>query len=284
MTKNICAVIITYNIDNKIRDVVNSIQDQVDKIVIVDNGSSKETINILKSINGSNIELILNKHNIGIAKAINYGVKYAQRCNYKWVLTLDHDSICEENYIKNMFNTYNQVTDKKNIGILAPKVFEINKQEYISCTKDLDKPYVKVKDCIQSGAIFNIECFEKVGYFNEDLFVYHVDYDYCERILKNDYTIIQCNNCILNHEEGYKVPKKFFGKKLYYNNYSAAAIYYITRNTIYMSKVYSIKYLKRIIKDFVFIIMYDQNRYEIIKYWYKGLKDGINNKYGCLNE
>lgn len=43
---NICAIIVTYNIGKDLYKCFNSIVNQVDKVVIVDNGSSKETIMI----------------------------------------------------------------------------------------------------------------------------------------------------------------------------------------------------------------------------------------------
>jgi rhamnosyltransferase len=283
MENKVCASIITYNIDEKIIEVVDSIINQVESLVIIDNNSKPETISILKELDKKDkVNLILNSTNNGIAKALNQGVEFAKKNNLKWLLTLDHDSICKKDMIKNMMDVEKQYEDKEKIAILAPQVFEVNKQDYISSKKNTDQMYTEVKDCIQSGSIFNLEIFDKIGNFNEDLFIYHVDFDYCQRVLKNDYRILQCNNTVLYHEEGYKIPKKFLGIKTFYNNYSSPAIYYITRNTIYMSKTYSPIYLKRIVKDFVHILSYDQNRFEKLKYLNKGLYDGIFNKYGKM--
>lgn len=75
---NICCIIVTYNIDNEFEKCFHAIKDQVDKVIIVDNGSNKDTLNYLDKINGEyNIKLIKNKQNMGIAYALNQGVKYA---------------------------------------------------------------------------------------------------------------------------------------------------------------------------------------------------------------
>ena len=51
MKDKVCACIITYNIDEKIKEVVNSIVNQVENVIIIDNGSNTRTIKILNEIN-----------------------------------------------------------------------------------------------------------------------------------------------------------------------------------------------------------------------------------------
>ena len=48
MKNKVCASIITYNIDEKIVEVVNSIINQVERLVIVDNASNLQTIKLLE--------------------------------------------------------------------------------------------------------------------------------------------------------------------------------------------------------------------------------------------
>lgn len=282
----VCAIIITYNCDRKIVDVIDSIKKQVSSVIIVDNGSKRESLEILaEQEKDSSVTIIYNEINYGIAKALNIGIKYAEEEGFKWVITLDHDTVCEEYMIEKMFNYIESEGSHINIGIICPRVYDINKKMYIDKVKksSLEKDYVLVKDCIQSGSLYNINVFQNIGYFNEDLFIYHVDFDFCEKLINNNYKIVKCNKIKILHEEGAKVSKKIFGVNLFYNNYSNYAVYYITRNTIYMAKKYNIKYIKRIIKDFVFIILFDTRRVDLLTYWFKGVKDGITGRLGPIN-
>ncbi len=285
MKNKVCAAIITYNIDEKIIEVINSIIEQVEFVLIIDNNSKNETVSILKRLEkDSRIELILNSTNEGIAKALNQGIEVAKLKSMEWILTLDHDSICDKNMIENMLDINLNYEDKSKTAILAPKVFDINKQKFISSKHFNGNDCIEVKDCIQSGAIFKIDIFDKLGKFNEDLFIYHVDFEFCERVIKAGYKIIQCNNVTLYHEEGYKIERSFLGMKTYYNNYSSVVIYYITSNSIYMAKNYNVFYIKRIIKDFVYILLFDEERFNRLKYWRKGILDAFSNKFGKLDE
>lgn len=283
MKDKVCALIITYNIDEKIIEVTNSIINEVEGVVIVDNASNPQTIKLLKELNeNSRVNIIFNKRNCGIAKALNQGAKFAKQNKYDWILTLDHDSICGKGMVKDMLDCRTECKMKENIGILTPRIFETHKQDFISKKGYDNCKYIRVSDCIQSGSLIKVDVFDKIGYFNEQLFIYHVDFDFCQRLLKANYDIVQCNNVILYHEEGYKIPKKILGKKVFYNNYSSPATYYITRNTIYMCKTYSIFYIKRVIKDFVFITLFDNSKIERLRYFFKGIHDGLLNKYGEL--
>jgi rhamnosyltransferase len=99
----LAAIIVTYNpkID-RFKDVINSIVNQVDFIIIVDNGS--KNINDIKEICSikSNIEIIENDINYGIGKALNIGIEKLKN-NYDWILTLDQDSVILVN-IKNVID------------------------------------------------------------------------------------------------------------------------------------------------------------------------------------
>lgn len=69
--KEILAVIVSYNCDDKILRCYNSIKQQVDKVVIVDNFSQDEkSKQYLKQLS-TEAEIIYNDSNYGIAKALN---------------------------------------------------------------------------------------------------------------------------------------------------------------------------------------------------------------------
>lgn len=284
MNDKVCATIVTYNTGNKIIEVIDAIVSQVDKVVIIDNNSDDYTLNILDNIsNNCKVNIIYNKENLGIAKALNQGIEYAKINNFKWVFTLDHDSICEEFIIEKMLEAYNLSSEKEIIGIVVPRIFDINKQDYIDKYRKSSKnSEVFVKDAIQSGSLIKLQIFNKVGMFNEKLFIYHVDYDFCERVIRSGYKILKNENATLFHEEGNKLRKNFFGFSFFYNNYNKIAIYYITRNTIFMCKNYSVKYSKRIIKDIISILLFDEEKYEKLKYLFCGINDARKLNYGKL--
>ena len=72
--KVFAAGIVSYNPDIKrFKENIDSILSQVDKLIIIENGSkdSEEIIKIIKSYDENRIKLVVNSKNMGIAKALN---------------------------------------------------------------------------------------------------------------------------------------------------------------------------------------------------------------------
>lgn len=76
-TKKVCAIVVTYNIGKEYIENFNSLYNQVDKIIIVDNGSDEKTIKVIQELQNihTNVELIFNGENIEIGAAQNKGIK-----------------------------------------------------------------------------------------------------------------------------------------------------------------------------------------------------------------
>ncbi|SKA87532.1 rhamnosyltransferase [Clostridium sp. USBA 49] len=216
---NICCIIVTYNIDNEFEKCFHAIKDQVDKVIIVDNGSNKDTLNYLDKINGEyNIKLIKNKQNMGIAYALNQGVKYALKNNYDWILTMDDDSEATPNMVSTMINTYNSidVNEQKNILGIFPHHIEVGLKCNNMNNVNLDKNnelFEYVHSDITSGNLLKRETFDIIGLYNEDLFIDYVDHEFCYRILEKGYKLIKLKNAVLFHRLGNTKQKNFLWKK-----------------------------------------------------------------------
>jgi rhamnosyltransferase len=285
--KSIVCSIIAYNPEiRKLNENIKSIKEQVDSIIIVDNGSSniedvENTVQILLET-GYKVHLIKMNENKGIALALNKAVAYAIDENYKWVLTLDQDSICDETLISEFITKYNEIENKENIGIIAPNVIcrGFEQKEYDSEVED-------ILTAITSGCLTNASACEDVGFFTEKLFIDHVDYDLCFKLDLKKYKIIKVNTAKIYHELGNVTIKRLLGKKIVVGNHSAIRRYYYYRNLVYMYKQYRKKYpdwikleMKSSIKVFIYIVLFEKNKINKIQNILHGLYDGAKERYG----
>lgn len=211
MKEFISCIIVTYNTDENIINVIDSLEKQVSQIIIVDNGSNDKTKNILnKFLKTENIDIIYNYDNYGIAKALNIGIKRALEYKSDWILTLDHDSILDKDMISKMLNFYNNLLDeeKKKVGILAPEILDVSiNRSYYNIEENIS--YKKVEHVIQSGSLIKASIFKDIGFFNEKLFIYYVDTEFCFNVRKHRYEIFMVKEAILFHEEGKKERRIF---------------------------------------------------------------------------
>ena len=280
---DIITVIVTYNVGDSFRNNIDKIKEVVSEIIVVDNGSNEQTINMLREIE-NDFTLISLGENKGIAYALNKGIECGLEKGCKWILTLDHDSIPKKDMLDKMLEVYSSLSEeeKDNIVMITPQhVEEKNSKEP---NNSLQYEYVLTE--ITSGAL------TKAGYYNknnydEKLFIDLVDHDFCLGIYRNGYKIIRVNESILLHNLGESEVKNIFGFKVTPTNHSSIRRYYMSRNRQYIWYKYKNDFKDWVTKDkiraineIIKIILFEENKLEKLKMIYIGIKDYRLKKWG----
>ncbi|MBQ8997859.1 MAG: glycosyltransferase family 2 protein [Clostridium sp.] len=287
----VAAIIVSYNPDNNLLDSINLLINQVERIIIVDNGSEaekKKNINLIRDIDKEKIEIIFNEENLGIATALNIGIRSALKQGYKWILTMDQDSKVSKNMVEKMLEVYNSIDEKERKDILSifPN-FVDERVQSIEENSDMDT-YEYVDADITSGNLLRAEVFDKVGFFDDSLFIDLVDTDFCMRLNEKNIKMIKVRDAILYHSLGESQSVKSIFGKFNTSNHSALRRYYMTRNRFYTWEKYkdlnsfTLNRDKSLFKkEFVKIILGEKDKLNKIKMVFKGYKDykkGIRGK------
>lgn len=114
MKKFILGAIVAYNPNiERLTENINNINKQVDKLLIIDNGSTN-----FQKIRSSftKTKMIAFSKKMGIAKALRQVMIYSINNKYDWVLTLDQDSIPSKDLIRNYIR---YIDTLKNIGAMT---------------------------------------------------------------------------------------------------------------------------------------------------------------------
>lgn len=280
MKNNIFAVIVTYNPNSSLIRLYDSIKNQADEICVIDNNScNKSSVSILKELENKNISVVYNKENLGVATALNQGVKIAIDKKYKWVLTLDQDSEFLPNTYNNLLEYYETLKDKNKTMIIAPKVTErVNLNE----NNSFDSKNVVWNDVIlnlTSGSLIKAEAFDKIGFFDDKLFIEQVDNDFCYRLIKNGYKIKVAQNINFIQEIGN--AKKVYGCIV--RNHNHKRKYYLSRNVTIMLKRYffiapytTIRYfLGGTIFGWIKVLLFEKEKFSKIFCGIKGFFSGV---------
>ena len=240
------------------------------KLYIISN-SKVDDIFIEKINNLSkNIEFLKNDNkNIGISKALNKALSKANIDNYKYLLTMDQDSLFENDDF-NLFLEDFKNLDKTNIIIYSP----IHNKKFIT-EKITEKVFV-----MTSGNIVNIQKAIEIGSFDENLFIDDVDHEFCFRSIKNGYKIIQNEKIAINHSLGIKIKDSI-------TIYPSFRLYYMARNFLYLKKKYAktqkdfFKTRKVYLLKFFFKhLVYSNERLKCLKMILKAFIDYKQNKFG----
>ena len=255
--------------------------------MIVDNYSTDGTQEYLDSIKVSNITVIKNEKNYGIAQALNRGVEFAEKSGYQWVLTMDQDSMISENMISEMRKVYSLLSkqDMLQVVSLAPIIlYEGN--DFAASSTTSERYYEKIA-VITSGNLVKISAIKEIGGYEEKLFIDSVDFDFCLKLKEKGFKILVCNNAIMNHSLGDRIEKNIFGRKYYINLHSPIRKYYISRNHIYITKKYFTSNKWFCFKKNIFFlgfilqtIIYEEEKLANMKIIVEGISDGIKERFG----
>lgn len=283
----ISSVTITYNPEiDLLVEQLNSLKDQVDLLIIVDNGSknSSHIDSIVKNYQAIFIKLDINKglsyaQNIGISRAIDDGSQY--------VLLLDQDSVLQNNFVKNMFDVYVD----SGVGILGPVFYDPDNMEIYKGTNYIG-PFISstqieritdVTYVIASGSFFSIDVFKKVGSMNEELFVDYIDVDWSLRAKKIGYRVAMTNVATMSHTIG-DSRIKILGRTM--SVHSPLRRYFLVRNSFFMIRQSYIPLgykIREIVLNFVraFISLCTSKEKIITMLMIlQGVKDGVRGIYG----
>ena len=276
MQNRIAAGIVLYNPDiDRLKKNLEVIESQVEKVFLVDNHSNnlEEVKKMLKLF--SICELIENEKNAGIATALNQLMSEAQNQGYAWLLTLDDDSVCEED----MVGKLTAYMDKPYAGIICPRATDDKMRSALA--KPGNSQVTTVDSCITAGSLTSIEVWNAVGKFDDKMFIDFVDMEYCTRLREHGYRIYQVDSALIHQQYG-NISGEFsiLGRKFYLFNYSSVRVYYSVRNQIYYMKKHK-SFLNMGQQSFFLIgyivkrIIFEKNRVASSKAVIRGIKDGI---------
>ncbi len=241
------ASVITYNPNiSQLKELIDSVINQVERILIVDNNSSNYN-SVLELIEGYrmlnfHIAIKHNSKNMGVAYALNQSINYCKRNDCGWLLTLDQDTVIPNELIRNYLpycknnvgqiccNFINKKTPQLDITKMSPLTIPVN--GYINMDYDL------VYACITSGTLINVEACLNIGGYNNSLFIDFVDYDISLKFYENGFKNILLKKIAIEHNFGEANIKSFLWMKYTDYGFSPLRSFYKTKNSIYMIRKY----------------------------------------------
>ena len=272
MSRDICALVIWFNPKIEYVDNISSYLPHVSKVMVIDNSecSNKE---LLKDF--PNIDYHWLGENIGIAAALNFGMRIAATEEFTTAVTFDQDSRFEGGQAEYFFGHELKHLFALPVVILAPKL-EL---------ENISSPTLR-DTVITSGSIILVDAWKQVGGFNELLFIDQVDHEFCYKIRRCGYRIIQSGATHMEHLIGDPLDYKFFGKRLASSNHNPQRRYYMTRNRLYLRKMFpdfNRQYARMFAMDILGILMVEQQKLKKLAAMLLGAIDFMRHRYGRVD-
>jgi len=198
----VSVIIPTYNRAKLLKRAIESVLNQTFQdfeLIVVDDGSTDDTKEIVKSFNNQKIIYIYQENFGGAAGPKNVGIKMAQG---KYIAILDSDDEWLPEKLQKQVTLFERSKNEK-LGVVGCDIYIIegkNKRQYrMPRHKDIFKR-ILVTDDLGTGStmIYKKEVFEKVGLFDENLksgqdremrlrLAQHYNFDFVDEFLVNYY-------------------------------------------------------------------------------------------------
>lgn len=278
------AVVISYHPSREFLRNIEILARQVGHVVVVDNTPSSNPQTVIDELDQrGGCTVIRNHRNLGIATALNIGIQRAISLDCEWIFTFDQDSLIGDGYIHGLISAYVDSSDPTRIGVVCPI--------YRDAQLGAVWPFPRGSNgeplmYMTSGSLMKSETYQKLGPFEDQLFIDSVDTEYALRMRAAGYRIVE-SNVVLNHSLGKTTPHVFAGRHIFLTNHNPQRRYFITRNRIVLLRRYRGKdreWTAHELTDFwkgtVALLLFEQNRWLKIKYMLRGAWDAIFGRLG----
>jgi rhamnosyltransferase len=226
----IAAVVVTYHPGAVVLENIRILSRQVGRIIVVDNGSSGASVEVIDALQKiSGVQLLRNASNLGIAAALNIGIREALLTGPEWIATFDQDSSVTENYFQDLFYAYEMCPEAKFVGMLVPRGWSATLAKVMQIGTPV---WAFVMGGNSSGSLIKSEVIRLIGLYDADLFIDFVDMDYCLRMKRKGFKVLKAMRVVLHHELGSKQTRNLLGLKISFRDHTPWRYYYIMRNRL----------------------------------------------------
>ncbi|HZV36241.1 MAG TPA: glycosyltransferase [Verrucomicrobiae bacterium] len=277
----VCAIIVTYHPSAALIENVQAIRPQVAELVIIDNGSDEKSAKLLLQLEKtSSVRVIRNGKNLGIAAALNIGIRHAAAAEFAWVATFDQDSTVTPGFIEAMLGAYQSSADKERVALVSP-VHCVSEEEWKKRSQRC-KGNSTAWVAMTSGSLIKTRVLMENGLYDETMFIDYVDFDFCLRARRRGFKLRRAGRAFLLHCLGSLEAHHFFGMTLALTSHNATRCYYIMRNRVLMYRRYALSFPFWAFTDFVWmlvdfakIIFFESEKRAKLSQAFRGIRDGL---------
>jgi rhamnosyltransferase len=292
LARSCCAVVVTYHPPASAAATINAITPQCGHVIVIDNGSNASELENIREIaeSDTNVELICNAENIGLASALNQGWRLAAERGFQTVLFLDQDTVPLHNMVADLLAAWRSQPQPDRIGVVGSNHYD--DQGNLGHPTIVGQSAVAVPFVITSGSLSPIAIFDKVGPFRDDFFIDCVDTEFGYRLELRGFKSILCLEPTMRHMWGDPFRYKLlFCIETYVSNHSPFRRYFIMRNNIYLLTRYFVQFparsalgLFRVSLDTILLLLKENRKWEKARAMFVGFFHGLCGRLGRIPE
>lgn len=247
--RRVGAVIVSYFPDvSSLTRNIEALLPQIGHVVIVDNGSGAEQLQMLSAMAESEkTTLISFRENRGVATAQNSGIAQIKAMGFEFVILFDQDSLAAPGMVDALLKAYETHTaEGMHVAAVGPLTVDArtgNEGSFATFSRGRIVQHsgtsatMQVDLLISSGCMMPITALEEVGPMNSDYFIDNVDTEWCIRARIKGWVLFGVPDARLFHNLGDRVVRVWLGRWRNVSVHTPLRDYYICRNSLFMLRL-----------------------------------------------
>ena len=226
----VIAVIVTYNRQKLLANCISALKNQtrkIDCILVINNGSTDETENWLKSEGIDHIS----QDNVGSGGGFHTGIKTAFYRGYNWIWLMDDDGFPKEDALEKLLEDDTEELMLRNCAVINKDDKEsfVWKTAHYKSIKEVQSKVIENVAHPFNGTLLHRRIVERVGFPNPRLFLWGDETEYYYRIIrKNGIPFCTITDSIHYH------PATAFSYKNEWDYKNGWKMYYYIRNRFHI--------------------------------------------------
>jgi GT2 family glycosyltransferase len=282
ISDSVAAVVITYNRLELLKKVIAGLLNQtkeVDKIIVINNGSTDGTLDYLQELEKDNSKIkVITQENLGGSGGQFTGFKVAFEMGYEWIWQMDDDVVVRLNCLEELFKVrqkeliYSPLRYSVDGTVFYNETIKFNLTNpfksfwlQVISQKDLDKDFIPAEGLTFEGAFLHRSVIEKIGLPQKNFFIFADDSDFFIRAKKAGFTPGILTSAKLDRlllAEPFKLmhtPRR----------------YYFIRNQIAVDRMHG-NFVVKNLRPLIYFVkwIFRSNSFSDIKYTIKAFVDG----------
>jgi rhamnosyltransferase len=185
--------------------------------------------------------------NLGVAAAQNLGIRRAIEVGADAVVFLDQDSLPRPDMVRVLADACaGLIADGRCVAACGPRYHEPGSDDLsgfvrLGClglrlvTPPAPGAAVECAFLISSGMLVPMETLKQTGFMEEDLFIDHVDTEWCFRAAEHGFSCFGIGSAVMEHELGRQRKKLWLGRWRQIPDHPPERYFYLVRNTLWLS-------------------------------------------------
>ena len=232
--KNCVAVVVTHHPDEAIPQRLCELAAQFREVIIVDNHSGPDDLAALATLAAKNTNLVViaNSENLGIAAALNQGCRAAAQSGAIWVATFDQDSTPGQDFISRIAAEWALEPERDSVGLVGVN-FRLASG---TCLVHEGAGLANARAVITSGTLLRLDAWKDAGPFREDFFIDEVDHEFALRLRRRGWRVKVTRRVLMRHTVGSPQGHHLGTWRPVVSHHSALRRYYMVRNRILLAR------------------------------------------------